>query len=285
MPPSPPATGSRSSSPDSGSAYTGGPGVYATLSAVSGGYQVIAPDGTQLNFGSSGQLTSQTDRSGSGVTLAYTGGQVTSVTGTGGRSVGVGYTSGLLTTLTMPSGHTVTYGYTSGRLASVTDLRGGVTRYGYNCAGQLTTVTDPDGNLVLTNIYTRHRAGHLPDRRRRQDHHLRLEPRHADGDHDPAGRRRVDRRLQQQRPARADQPDRRRHLLQLRRQPGPHPGHRPARQRHHHDLRRRREHAVLDRPGAAVLHADLDLQQHERGPHPHRRPRPHHHLRLHPQDG
>ena len=40
-----------------------------------------------LNFSTAGQLTSMTDRSGSGVTLAYTGGQVTSVKDTGGRTV------------------------------------------------------------------------------------------------------------------------------------------------------------------------------------------------------
>ena len=133
--------------------YTGGPGVYATLAAVSGGYQVVEPDQTLLNFNTSGQLTSMTDRSGAGVTLTYTGSQVTSVKDASGRTVTLAYTSGLLTTLTMPDGRTVTYAYTSGRLTSVTGLRGGVTKYAYNSAGQLTTVTDPDGNLVLTNVY------------------------------------------------------------------------------------------------------------------------------------
>ena len=133
--------------------YTGAVGVYATLAAVSGGYQVVTPDQTLLNFNSSGQLTSMTDRSGTGVTLGYTGSQLTSVKDAGGRVVTLAYTSGLLTTLSMPDGRTVGYGYTGGLLTTVTGLRGGVTKYGYNSAGQLTTVTDPDTNLVLTNVY------------------------------------------------------------------------------------------------------------------------------------
>jgi YD repeat-containing protein len=148
------ADGQQMTFTDSGGTFTPAAGVYATLAAVSGGYQLTAPDGTLYNFNTAGQLTSETDRSGAGVTLAYSGSQVTSVTDAGGRTVTFAYNSaGLLASLTMPNGSTVSYGYTGGLLTSVTGLGGGITSYGYNSAGQLTTITDPDGNVVLTNTY------------------------------------------------------------------------------------------------------------------------------------
>ncbi len=133
--------------------FTGAPGVYPALTAISGGYQIVTPGGTHLAFSTAGQLTSMTDRSGTGLTMTYTGSQLTSVKDAGGRVVTLAYTSGLLTKLTMPDARTVTYAYTSGRLTSVTGMRGGVTRYGYNSAGQLTTITDPNAKVVLTNAY------------------------------------------------------------------------------------------------------------------------------------
>ena len=131
------------------------PGRVRALSAVSGGYQVTAPDGTQLAFGSAGQLTSETDRSGSGVTLAYTGGRLAAVTDTGGRSVSFGYngSGGLLTSLTLPDGTSVSYGYTAGGSPRSPSRRGTTTRYGYNSGRELTTITDPDQHVVLTNTY------------------------------------------------------------------------------------------------------------------------------------
>jgi RHS repeat-associated protein len=148
------ADGQQMTFTDSGGTYTPAPGVYATLAAVSGGYQLTAPDGTLYSFNSSGQLTSETDRSGTGLTMAYSGSQLASVTTAGGRTVTFAYNSaGLLASLTMPNGTTVSYGYTGGLLTSVTGLGGGVTQYAYNSAGQLTTITDPDGNVVLTNAY------------------------------------------------------------------------------------------------------------------------------------
>lgn len=137
-----------------GSDYTPATGVYATLAAVGGGYQITAPGGSILGFSSSGQLTSVTDHAGTGVTLSYSSGQLATVTDAGGRTVTFTYNgSGLLSSLTMPSGGTVSYGYTSGLLTTVTDPRGGVTTYAYNSAGQLTTITDPDSHTVTANTY------------------------------------------------------------------------------------------------------------------------------------
>jgi len=149
------ADGQQMTFTDSGGTYTPAAGVYAALSAVSGGYQLIAPDGTHYNFNTSGQLTSQTDRSSTGLTMTYSGSQLASVTTAGGRKVTFAYnSSGLLSSLTMPNSTTVSYGYTSGLLTSVTGLGGGVTKYAYNSADELTTITDPDGHVVLTNAYT-----------------------------------------------------------------------------------------------------------------------------------
>jgi RHS repeat-associated protein len=140
-----------------GGAYHGPAGSLSTLSAVSGGgWLLTRHDQDELVFSASGQLTSETDRNGIGLNLAYNNaGQLASVTDDAGRTVTFSYNgSGLLTTMSLPLGRSVSYAYNgAGELASVTDAAGGVTSYTYSAAGLLATITDQDGHQVVANTY------------------------------------------------------------------------------------------------------------------------------------
>ena len=140
-----------------GGTYQGGPGTRSVLTAQSGGgWLLVRQNQEHFVFNAQGQLTSETDRNGIGLTLSYSGsGQLASVTDYAGRTVTFSYNSaGLLTSMSLPLGRTVSYGYNaSNELTSVTDAAGGVTSYGYNGQGLLTTVTNQDGNQVVTNTY------------------------------------------------------------------------------------------------------------------------------------
>jgi RHS repeat-associated protein len=121
----------------------------------SGGYTLTTPGQDVLAFTSAGQLTSEVDPTGRGLSFAYTGGQLTSVTDSAGHQVTLAYTSGLLTKITLPDAHTIGYGYTGGMLTSVTTpggASGEKTTYAYT-SGRLTSIQDPDGNLTARNTY------------------------------------------------------------------------------------------------------------------------------------
>jgi RHS repeat-associated protein len=128
-------------------------GSRSVLASVSGGYQVTTPNRHTYTFNSAGEVTAITDRHGQGLTFSYTGGLQTGITDAAGHAVALGYTGGLLTSVTLPDGRHVTYSYTSGLLTAVTDLAGQAWQYGYNGAGLLTTVTDPRGHDLVTNVY------------------------------------------------------------------------------------------------------------------------------------
>jgi RHS repeat-associated protein len=135
--------------------YVGPGGAFGSLSAVSGGYELLRRDQVRYHFNATGALISETDRNGNALTLAYTGGDLTTITDTVGRVATLSYdASHRLTGLAAPLGRSVSYTYdAAGRLASVTDLRGGVTRYTYDSAGRLATIIDPNTHTVVTNEY------------------------------------------------------------------------------------------------------------------------------------
>ena len=139
---------------DSGGTYSSDGTMHSVLAAVSGGgYTLTAPDHQVSVFNGSGQLTRQYDATGQGLTYAYSGGQVSTITDAAGRVVTLSYTNGLLTTVTLADGRSVTYGYTGGLLTSAKGVTGGTTTYAYNTAGLLASITDPDGHLLVQNVY------------------------------------------------------------------------------------------------------------------------------------
>ncbi len=138
-------------------AYSAPSGTHSVLTDISGGgWLLVRQNQEHLIFNASGQLTSETDRNGVGLSFSYnSSGQLVSVTDFAGRTVTFSYnSSGLLSQMSFPSGRSVTYSYNgSGQLASVTDAAGGVTSYTYDPAGLLATVTDQNGHQVVANTY------------------------------------------------------------------------------------------------------------------------------------
>lgn len=126
----------------------------STLAAVSGGgYTLTTLDGQALTFGSAGLLTARKDRSGQGLTFAYSGGQVTTVTDAAGRVVSLSYGGGTLSRVTLADGRHVDYAYSAGRLTTVTGLDGGITTYTYDSGGRLSKINDPLGHDAVSNDY------------------------------------------------------------------------------------------------------------------------------------
>ena len=115
-------------------------------------------------FSSAGVLTRISEPAGNQINLSYTSGKLTTVTDTVGRAVALSYTGANLTQIQDPLGRKVTYGYDgAGRLSTVTDKIGNTVgqnpllhqwHYGYDGSTRhLTTITDPDGRVGVTNTY------------------------------------------------------------------------------------------------------------------------------------
>jgi RHS repeat-associated protein len=132
-------------------------GASSTLAKLASGQYTLTTKGQDvLTFSSSGQLLTEDDPTGRGLSFTYSGSQLTAVKDAAGQQVTLAYTGGLLTKITLPNTHTISYGYTSGSLTSAT-LPGGPsgykTTYGYSSAGLLNSVEDPDGHFPVRNTY------------------------------------------------------------------------------------------------------------------------------------
>ena len=128
--------------------------VEATLADEGSGYVYTLPDQTKLHFNSSGKLTSEEDRNGNAITLAYNAEkQLESATDGAGRKLTFKYNgSGEVESVTDPMGHAVKYTYESGNLASVTQP--GETKirwkFKYSAAHELTSETDGREHAITT---------------------------------------------------------------------------------------------------------------------------------------
>ena len=91
--------------------YTGEPGVFSTLTAVSGGYQLVRHDQVRYTFDADGRLLSETNRNGD--TLAFSRDatdNLTAITDTAGRVMTVGSDgNGHIASLTLSDGRSVQY--------------------------------------------------------------------------------------------------------------------------------------------------------------------------------
>jgi RHS repeat-associated protein len=143
--------------------FVGAGGALATLTAVSGGYTLVRHDQVAYRFDASGELRSELDRNGQGLTFAYDGSnRLWMVTDAAGHTVTFAYNaSNLLSSLSTPEGRTVTYGYATGRLTSVTwpdpdgagPLTAPVWTYTYDTGGRLWQEIDPNSHTQVTNVY------------------------------------------------------------------------------------------------------------------------------------
>ncbi|MFN8222177.1 MAG: LamG-like jellyroll fold domain-containing protein [Gaiellales bacterium] len=137
-------------------AFDGGPGARSKLESIAGGYRLTRHDQAVYTFDSQGRVTSQVDRNGVGVTVAYDGsGRLSTVTDSAGHTATYGYAGAgtLVTGVTLSDGRSVSYGYTSGRLTSFTDVRGKGWTYTYDGGGRLATIVDPLSHTQVTNVY------------------------------------------------------------------------------------------------------------------------------------
>jgi YD repeat-containing protein len=119
------------------------------------------PDGTTLNFDSSGRLLSKVDANGNTTTLQYTNGLLTKITDPVGRFITLAYDgSNRVTFLTDPLNHVWRYTYegTIGvaggpGLTTVTDPKGNVIKYSYVTGGRIASVTDRRGIVAKQITY------------------------------------------------------------------------------------------------------------------------------------
>ena len=154
--------------------------VLASLSEERGSYVLHMPDGHVLSFNASGRLSSgpsgsgfftvtegtlplssETDRNGNSVALAYEGSRLTKVTDGAGRSISLSYNGeGQVTSASDPLGHTVKYGYEHGNLVSVTEPSETSPRwrFGYDAAHEMTSESEGGGPAAVTEYDAQHRA-------------------------------------------------------------------------------------------------------------------------------
>ncbi|WP_344522241.1 DUF6531 domain-containing protein [Streptomyces rectiviolaceus] len=124
----------------------------STLAADGSGYKLTTADHRTYAFNASGQLTSLKDRTGKGLTLAYTGSKPTQITDAAGRAAVLSYTGDRLDKVTLADGRFVDYDYTGSQLTSVKALDGAIERYGWE-GELLKTVTDAREKVVTVNEY------------------------------------------------------------------------------------------------------------------------------------
>lgn len=148
--------------PQTGGSYTPGIGVVGSLTArTGGGWTLATPRGEILTFDAAGQVLTDKDAQGHGLTYTYSGSQLVGVTDALGQVTtltygGSGAGSGLLTAATTASGQNVTYGYSTiagtAHLTSVTGVDGTTTTLSYDSNGVLNGITDPDSHTSARNI-------------------------------------------------------------------------------------------------------------------------------------
>jgi YD repeat-containing protein len=136
--------------------FTPPPGANANLVENANGSYTLTYDATgeQLNFNSSGYLTSDVDRNGDTLTYTMSATNLSSITDTQGRAITFAYGStvgsNLITSITDPTGREWQYAYASANgfaeLTQYTDPNGKVTTYEYGTRGQLTEIIDPLGH-------------------------------------------------------------------------------------------------------------------------------------------
>src|SRR5439155_11425535 len=146
--------------------YTGPPGVFDVLiKNADTTFTLTLTNQAAYEFNTSGTLTRIHEPAGNQITLTYTGSNLTTISDSVSRAITLGYdTSNRLTSIQDPLGRKVTYAYdANGRLATVTDKIGNAAgqdpalhrwQYGYDgTTRHLTTITDPDGRVRVTNHY------------------------------------------------------------------------------------------------------------------------------------
>jgi RHS repeat-associated protein len=141
---------------DGGAYYTPFGARSVLVRQSSGEYTLTTPQQDVLTFSSAGQLLTETDPTGRGLTFTYTSGALTSVTDAAGQTVWLTYTGGLLTNVSLPDSQSISYSYAGGLLTSVTvpgGTSGETTNIVYSPAGLLDSIQDANGHYVVRLTY------------------------------------------------------------------------------------------------------------------------------------
>jgi len=141
----------------SGGVYVPQPGVYGTLvKNGDGSFLLTRKDQTMYLFTAAGKLASTTGKNGNAVSLTYDGsGNLIRITNAGGRSLALTYdASNRIARITDPLGRTVLFSYDGNdNLVTATDPLNQTTSLTYDAAHRVTSVTLPDGDVLLENTY------------------------------------------------------------------------------------------------------------------------------------
>ena len=140
-----------------GGNYVPPPGVFSTLvQNVDGTFDLTRKDQTQFLFSAAGVLTSIHDKNGNTMLLAYNGaGNLTQITDTVGRALLLSYDgSNRVAQITDALGRSVSYQYdVNNNLVQVVDTSGGTTTFAYDPNHRVTSITQPNGQILLQNVY------------------------------------------------------------------------------------------------------------------------------------
>ncbi|MBU1737106.1 MAG: chitobiase/beta-hexosaminidase C-terminal domain-containing protein [Proteobacteria bacterium] len=143
-------------SPDGGGGFTPMYGVFSTL--IDNGdstFTLRQKDMIEYRFNIANQISEIVDEYGNTITFNYSGSELTSITDTVGRTISFTYdANSRITSILDPISRSVTFTYdANGGLVSSANLDGKITNYTFDANHQLLTVTDPMGNVVMTNVY------------------------------------------------------------------------------------------------------------------------------------
>ena len=148
-----------------GGGYEAAGGVYLDLVKNGNGtYTITRPDGTQINFNTSGKISSIVDTNGNTTTYTYdTNGKVTSITDSSAstpRKTTIAYgTNGYVSSITNPENQTIAYEYDAlGNLTKVTDAENNVTTFNYDADHNLISITNARNVTTTINYDTSDRV-------------------------------------------------------------------------------------------------------------------------------
>lgn len=140
-----------------GTGYVPQPGVFKTLVKNGDGtYTLTLKNQTRYDFNAGGILSSITDRNGNHVLLSYgVSGNLTTVTDAVGRSLSFTYdANNRISGVTDPAGRSISFSYdANNNLVQAIDPAGGVTAYTYDASHHVTSITLPNGQLLLQNVF------------------------------------------------------------------------------------------------------------------------------------
>ncbi|MBE0418271.1 MAG: RHS repeat protein, partial [Coriobacteriia bacterium] len=143
---------------DGGGGYVAPPGTHETLTPrQGGGFELKSKDGSARLYTSQGWLESVVDRYGVAITYERAAdGRILRIEGSGGRYVAFTYSVDRISTVTDSASRSVTYGFDgAGDLTSVTDANGETTRYAYDSDHRVLSVAYPrhPDDPAVVNVY------------------------------------------------------------------------------------------------------------------------------------